>query len=527
MTTLAADSKRDYLAVDGIEPALGDLPVIASDIVYEGAAVGDNASGYGRPLVDGDPFRGFAARRADNGSGSAGDIDIRTRRQGVVKIAVTGASAVTDVAKPVYATDDNAFTLTPSGSRIGFVTRWITSTTCHVFFQAEELRFPDTALIVDPGASGSIAVTRSGAVPIVSAAAEARTLPNATFVDQSMLVYLKTDGGDVTLTVTNGYNLVGDTTIEMVDAGDWAYFRAIAVGANLRWRQIGGSILGAGGRNIIADPGASGAIPVDEGDGACPLVSATGETRTLAAPSSHGQRLRLDFKTDGGDITLTVTNGYDVDGQTVIVLTTAGQFVDFVGIEDGGNKRWRVLGWSPSLNTQKTFQLPLNAWVLAATGAPLVLPFVDASATLPGIDLVDSEAICLRWNNHANPGEVAQTFVIPPDCDITFDMTFHALVGKTGATLGDATTLTITAFAAIAGDLHDADADFGGATNAVTGDATAKTVTELTVALAAANLKAPPAVVFITINPTDGTLGTDDFLVHATWMEYTPKRLMA
>jgi len=51
MTTLSADKPRDYQLGDREE-----YPVIAADIIYEGAAVGENGSGYARPLQAGDPF---------------------------------------------------------------------------------------------------------------------------------------------------------------------------------------------------------------------------------------------------------------------------------------------------------------------------------------------------------------------------------------------------------------------------------------------------------------------------------------
>ncbi|MDZ7804297.1 hypothetical protein [Thiohalophilus sp.] len=101
--------------------------MIASDIIYEGAAVGDNGNGYARPLQAGDPFRGFAEQRADNASGSAGDINVRTREIGKVELSISGL-AITDVGKDVYASDDNTFILTQgSNTRIGYVHRWVAS----------------------------------------------------------------------------------------------------------------------------------------------------------------------------------------------------------------------------------------------------------------------------------------------------------------------------------------------------------------------------------------------------------------
>ena len=122
MVTLAQNAPRELYQGD-----FHDLPVIASDIIYQGAAVGDNGAGYARPLVAGDAFRGFADDKADNSSGAAGAIDVRTRKRGSIKLAIS-ALAITDVGKDVYASDDDTFTLTQgSNTRIGFVSSWIST----------------------------------------------------------------------------------------------------------------------------------------------------------------------------------------------------------------------------------------------------------------------------------------------------------------------------------------------------------------------------------------------------------------
>jgi len=73
MTTLAADTPRDYEIGDRNE-----FPVIASDIIYEGAAVGlVDATGHAQPLTSSDQFVGFAEKKADNSSGSAADINVQ------------------------------------------------------------------------------------------------------------------------------------------------------------------------------------------------------------------------------------------------------------------------------------------------------------------------------------------------------------------------------------------------------------------------------------------------------------------
>jgi hypothetical protein len=131
MTTLAANVARSFELGDQ-----NDLPVIADDIIFEGAAVGGNGSGYSRPLVGGDPFHGFAVEKADNTDGAAGAITVRVKTKGRVSLAISGL-AITDVGKPVYASDDNTFTLTAtSNSAIGRVIRWVSTGVGIVEFDA-------------------------------------------------------------------------------------------------------------------------------------------------------------------------------------------------------------------------------------------------------------------------------------------------------------------------------------------------------------------------------------------------------
>jgi len=123
MTTLAVDTP---LVMDTGD--INEFPVIASDIIYEGAAVGVvPASGHARPLADGDRFVGFAEQKADNSTGAAAAINVRVRTRGRVQLSVTGA-AITDVGQPVYATDDAAFGFIPTSAVfVGYVHRYVSS----------------------------------------------------------------------------------------------------------------------------------------------------------------------------------------------------------------------------------------------------------------------------------------------------------------------------------------------------------------------------------------------------------------
>ncbi|GGX33209.1 hypothetical protein GCM10007242_45410 [Pigmentiphaga litoralis] len=122
MPTLAANAVRPYEL-----GSIQEYPVVANDIIFEGAAVGENGAGFARPLVAGDVFLGFAESMVDNSTGTAGEITVRTRRYGQVQLPVAGAAAITANDQPVvYASDDDTFTLTAVGnSPIGRLSRWV------------------------------------------------------------------------------------------------------------------------------------------------------------------------------------------------------------------------------------------------------------------------------------------------------------------------------------------------------------------------------------------------------------------
>lgn len=136
MTTLAANLGRVFEANE--DRLLDDIPVIADDIIFEGAAVGELVTaGTARPLVAGDTFMGFAAAKVDNTGGAAGDENVRVHKRGTVKLQVTNVVGIADYGATVYAIDDNDFTLTAgANSPIGKVGRFVTGTTVMVRFES-------------------------------------------------------------------------------------------------------------------------------------------------------------------------------------------------------------------------------------------------------------------------------------------------------------------------------------------------------------------------------------------------------
>lgn len=136
MATLAIDTPRTFQLGD-----IEEYPAIAADIIYEGAAVGENAAGYSRPLAAGDVFQGFAIEGCDNSAGSAGDKNVKVRTRGRVVLTIASLAITANDRPAVYASDDDTFTLTAStNSLIGYVSRWVSTGVAVVEFDAALVR---------------------------------------------------------------------------------------------------------------------------------------------------------------------------------------------------------------------------------------------------------------------------------------------------------------------------------------------------------------------------------------------------
>ena len=127
MTTLAVDTPRVF--------ELGTInELTAAAAIKEGAFVcalkADGTAVVGSVAASTHSFAGIAER------GCASGAKVRLITRGKVVMPVTGASAAS-VGAIVYASDDNALTLTASTNvPVGYVSRHITSTTCLVEFSA-------------------------------------------------------------------------------------------------------------------------------------------------------------------------------------------------------------------------------------------------------------------------------------------------------------------------------------------------------------------------------------------------------
>lgn len=138
MTTLAANKPRTFES-----GSRNELPVIADDCLYEGAAAGlVNGSGHIRPLTAVDRFAGFMEEKADNTGGAAAAINGRLIESGKIRLPIANL-VITDQGLPVYATDDDTFSLSPVGGVfVGFVHRFEAAGYGIVKFDALNFRDP-------------------------------------------------------------------------------------------------------------------------------------------------------------------------------------------------------------------------------------------------------------------------------------------------------------------------------------------------------------------------------------------------
>lgn len=199
-------------------------------------------------------------------------------------------------------------------------------------------------------------------------------------------------------------------------------------------------------------------------------------------------------------------------------IADAGNFTAKTNVEDALQEIYQDLE-----SAQKVLPIPLMAAIVAA-GTPMAA-FANNTASNPGITLDNSKAVAIRWNNNATQAPIWMNIIKPLDMDVTKAATIVVLASKSGATVGDATTFDVGIYEQTPGALEDAGSNLGGTTSALVGNATAKTVSRLTLTVAANTLAAPPGALSISIQPTNGTLGTDDAVLNGFYLVYQRKLL--
>ncbi|MBE0568733.1 MAG: hypothetical protein IH577_03535 [Deltaproteobacteria bacterium] len=251
--------------------------------------------------------------------------------------------------------------------------------------------------------------------------------------------------------------------------------------------------------------------------GATLYGGANGKVQDTSSGSAIGEAVEAA----GGDGEIVRMIDFGVLSTTAATVSVAdtGTFTDAATVEAALAEIYQGM-----LTAKGIIDIPMP--VISSAGVALAA-FVSADSVTGGY-CVTAKGMGIRWNNHATPGPaVASKVMVPPDMDVAANATLHILAAKTGATIGDATKFTIGAFNNVVGAAYDADNTFGGDTDAMVGDETAKNVQHLTRTLALADLEAYPAAIELTLKPKDGTLGTDDVILLAAWIEYKKKVLTA
>jgi hypothetical protein len=91
----------------------------------------------------------------------------------------------------------------------------------------------------DPGNAGTFVIDRDALLfPIVTAAAETRTLPAPVKEGIRVGLIMKTDGGDCTVTVGSAFNEAGRTTLVFDAAGACVLLYSVPYGSGFRWRVL-------------------------------------------------------------------------------------------------------------------------------------------------------------------------------------------------------------------------------------------------------------------------------------------------
>jgi predicted RecA/RadA family phage recombinase len=111
-----------------IDQQLREFPVVASAVIYRGAALSVRSSGYVGPLAAGEQFAGFAYESV-TGTGTNGEKKVQAYVQGDFEVPLASA-AVTDLGDALYASDDGTFTKTSaSNTYVGVIVGYVSSTT--------------------------------------------------------------------------------------------------------------------------------------------------------------------------------------------------------------------------------------------------------------------------------------------------------------------------------------------------------------------------------------------------------------
>jgi len=206
-----------------------------------------------------------------------------------------------------------------------------------------------------------------------------------------------------------------------------------------------------------------------------------------------------------------------------VVATTAAT----VSIADSGNIITGVTveaALAEIMTGIKTAQYTIQPTEMRLESGAVIPAFAAGSAD--GWTQLSNKTLALRWNDGGNPTDFMASFIMPQDLDDTAAVVLHLMgaIVKAGGSEADSPTFTVEAYFDVAGAAPAADTDCGGTSGEFLTAAT-NTWQEKTLTIAHGDVPAAPTVLTIVFHPTDGELGTDDFLLLPPWLEVTRKCL--
>jgi hypothetical protein len=228
-------------------------PVAASTVIYDGTLVALNGSSYAAPLAVGKKFVGInVGGKVDNSAGAAGALSVQVRRRCMAELTVAGFTSREQHGAPVFASDDNTFTLTQGAPGatvfVGRIVEYKASGVAHVMIDADS--------DIDQGALGAVLpaqIDTAGDVVYTVAqilsgmidrdtggGARTDTTPAATAliagrgkfarVGDNFFFVLKSAGGHtITLAHGSGVTIVGTATVATLNS---KLFRYVQTGAS-------------------------------------------------------------------------------------------------------------------------------------------------------------------------------------------------------------------------------------------------------------------------------------------------------
>lgn len=234
------------------------------------------------------------------------------------------------------------------------------------------------------GTTGNITIDRSPCyVPVdTTAGAAALTLNAPTKRGIYATICLEVDNGDLTLTVTDGYNEDGDTSITFDSAGNWLFLASIDVGGTPRWQ-----IVSQEGTTAVTEEGTFDTLTAAAGTITTGTVTTLGSTTaTIADLTATSLKLNVNTLNATGSVignAAALAAGMNVvalaDNTTAVILPVAEAGMVVMVRSTVNSKTLPVF---PQVNSAIDLLGANNAMTLyqAAVGASAI--FVAGSATL-------------------------------------------------------------------------------------------------------------------------------------------------